>query len=122
MSKPKVVLCLLSGAVRSRIIGVKKVLITSRYNNGALPFQIHRNGVTWCSPGGGYQMRAKKENGKKVELRTVRASISFPRDIYSTLEGIAQQKKVSVAWVVRDAAEKYIAEKWPLFAKEEHSL
>jgi metal-responsive CopG/Arc/MetJ family transcriptional regulator len=38
----------------------------------------------------------------------VRASISFPPALYETLEDIAQQKKVSLAWVVRDAAEKYI--------------
>jgi metal-responsive CopG/Arc/MetJ family transcriptional regulator len=45
----------------------------------------------------------------------VRASISFPPDVYETLEGIAKEKKVSLAWVVRDAAEKYIADRWPLF-------
>ena len=39
----------------------------------------------------------------------VRASISFPPDLYETLEDIAKQKKVSLAWVVRDAAEKYVA-------------
>lgn len=56
--------------------------------------------------------------GKKVERRSmrtqnaslVRASISFPSDLYETLEDLAKQKKVSLAWVVRDAAEKYIAE------------
>ena len=48
----------------------------------------------------------------------VRASISFPPDLYRTLEEIAKQKKVSLAWVVRDAAEKYVEEKWPLFATE----
>ena len=39
----------------------------------------------------------------------VRASITFPPDLYETLEQIAKQKKVSLAWVVRDAAEKYVA-------------
>ena len=38
----------------------------------------------------------------------VRASISFPSDLYETLEGIARQKKVSLAWVIRDAAEIYV--------------
>jgi predicted DNA-binding protein len=46
----------------------------------------------------------------------VRASISFPPDVYETLEAIAKEKKVSLAWVVREAAEKYIADRWPLFA------
>jgi hypothetical protein len=40
----------------------------------------------------------------------VRASITFPPDPYGTLEKIAKQKKVSLAWVVRDAAETYVAE------------
>jgi predicted DNA-binding protein len=47
----------------------------------------------------------------------VRASISFPPNVYETLEAIAKEKKVSLAWVVRDAAEKYIADRWPLFGK-----
>jgi hypothetical protein len=36
-------------------------------------------------------------------------------DVYETLEIIAREKKVSLAWVVREAAEKYIGDKWPLF-------
>lgn len=47
----------------------------------------------------------------------LRASISFPPDLYHLLEQIASQKKVSLAWVVRDAAEKYVAEQWPLLEK-----
>jgi metal-responsive CopG/Arc/MetJ family transcriptional regulator len=41
----------------------------------------------------------------------VRASISFPSGLYGTLAEVAKQKKVSLAWVVREAAEKYIAGK-----------
>jgi metal-responsive CopG/Arc/MetJ family transcriptional regulator len=37
-------------------------------------------------------------------------AISFPPDLYETLEEIAKQKKVSLAWVVRDAAEKYVSD------------
>ena len=44
-----------------------------------------------------------------------RASVTFPSDLYSTLENIAKKKKVSIAWVVREAVEKYIADQWPLF-------
>jgi predicted DNA-binding protein len=64
-------------------------------------------------------MKAKTEDKKRMKAENpaaVRASISFPPDIYETLETIAKEKKVSLAWVVREAAEKYIAEKWPLFA------
>ncbi len=39
-----------------------------------------------------------------------RASVTFPAALYEALEGIARTKKVSVAWVVRDAAERYVAE------------
>lgn len=49
---------------------------------------------------------------------SVRATISFPPDLYATLEKIAKQKKVSLAWVVREAAEQYLAEKWPLFNRK----
>ncbi|MEW5770846.1 MAG: CopG family transcriptional regulator [Pseudomonadota bacterium] len=45
---------------------------------------------------------------------TVRASISFPADHYAELERMAQEKKVSLAWIVRDAVEKYLADQWPL--------
>ncbi|AXW09999.1 hypothetical protein CJO90_05670 [Ralstonia solanacearum] len=45
-----------------------------------------------------------------------RASVSFPPELYATLERIAKEKKVSVAWVVREAAEKYVSDQWPLFA------
>ncbi|MGI8784853.1 MAG: CopG family transcriptional regulator [Acidobacteriota bacterium] len=65
-------------------------------------------------------MRVKKREGEN-EMQTtasVRASISFPPDLYETLEEIAKQKKVSLAWVVREAAEKYVADKWPLFKLE----
>ncbi len=66
-------------------------------------------------------MKTKKSDGKKMKAAenavTIRASISFPPDVYETLETIAKEKKVSLAWVVRDAAERYIAEKWPLFAR-----
>jgi predicted DNA-binding protein len=65
-------------------------------------------------------MNPKKGDKKKVKAQTViavRASISFPPDIYEILETIAKEKRVSLAWVVREAAEKYIAEKWPLFGQ-----
>jgi metal-responsive CopG/Arc/MetJ family transcriptional regulator len=63
----------------------------------------------------------KGEHHKPTRVESegaVRASISFPRELYKTLEEIAKHKKVSLAWVVRDAAEKYVGEKWPLFGNE----
>ena len=55
---------------------------------------------------------------KPRSAASVRASISFPPDLYETLEEIAREKKVSLAWVVRDAVERYVAEKEPLSEKE----
>jgi hypothetical protein len=54
--------------------------------------------------------RVEKRNPKDENGLFVRASISFPPALYATLEQLAKQKKVSLAWVVRDAAEKYCSE------------
>ena len=58
----------------------------------------------------------KTRGGKSVKTQStpaVRASISFPPDLYETLEKLAKQKKVSLAWIVRDATEKYAADQSP---------
>ncbi len=47
-----------------------------------------------------------------------RASVTFPADLYADLERIAEEKKVSVAWVVRDAVEKYVEAQYPLFHRQ----
>jgi hypothetical protein len=70
-------------------------------------------------------MQENKVDLRKVKAQStaqVRATISFPPDVYRILETIAREKKVSLAWVVREAAERYIGDKWPLFAKGGHSL
>lgn len=50
--------------------------------------------------------------------KSTRTSVSFPTDLYQTLEAIAKEKKVTVAWVIRDAAEKYVEQQWPLLDRE----
>ena len=50
---------------------------------------------------------------KQEEAPTHRTSVTFPRELYRTLEAIAEQQKLSVAWVIRDAAEKYVSDRWP---------
>lgn len=84
--------------------------------------RIHRYGELWCSAilppselPSVTRGAKRKEKPKPTEGSSVRATISFPADIYQTLEEIARQKKVSLAWVVREASEQYIADKWPLF-------
>ena len=59
----------------------------------------------------------RKQKPKPTEGASVRATISFPSELYKTLDDFARQKKVSLAWIVREAAEQYIADKWPLFGK-----
>ena len=59
-------------------------------------------------------MKKTRRSGQSMKTQStpaVRASISFPPDLYETLEQVAKQKKVSLAWVVRDAAEKYVADR-----------
>lgn len=63
-------------------------------------------------------MRKKRETkDMKVQSKVTaaRVTISFPAELYETLEEIAKNKKVSLAWVVREAAEQYVTDKWPLF-------
>lgn len=57
--------------------------------------------------------------GKTKQPQSTRTSVTFSPELYETLELLAKKKKVSVAWVVRDAAEKYVADQWPLFAKSQ---
>lgn len=45
--------------------------------------------------------------------------MTFPPELYEKLEAIARSKKVSVAWVVRDAAEKYVVEQGPLLERQQ---
>ncbi|MBI2748344.1 MAG: CopG family transcriptional regulator [Burkholderiales bacterium] len=56
----------------------------------------------------------RRPSGKPPAMR---ASVSFPPNLYHTLEELAKQKKVSVAWVVREATEKYVVDQWPLLDK-----
>lgn len=60
--------------------------------------------------------KARQAAMPRAKPKMPRASVSFPPELYATLERIAQEKKVSVAWIVRDAAEKYVGDQWPLFA------
>ena len=54
-------------------------------------------------------------NAKPVaESDTVRTSVSLPREHYNILASVAEQNRVSVAWVVRDAIARYVDERWPL--------
>ena len=76
---------------------------------------------TWCnivqpmiggSPDGWYE---GTESEKTADV-AYRASVSFLAELYGTLEAIARRNKASVAWAMRDAAERHVAKQCPLFA------
>jgi len=61
-------------------------------------------------------MGVKKQSSAKTRpALQPRASVTFPPELYRTLEDLAKRKKVSLAWIVREAAEKYVEDQWPLF-------
>ena len=63
-------------------------------------------------------MTAKSKRSARSKPKNSRASVTFPAELYAELERIAEHKKVSVAWVVRDAAEKYVDAQYPLFGQQ----
>jgi metal-responsive CopG/Arc/MetJ family transcriptional regulator len=60
--------------------------------------------------------KSDQESSKTKTTGMPRASVSFPPELYETLQELAKKKKVSIAWVIREAAEQYVAAEWPLFA------
>lgn len=72
---------------------------------------------TWCivvkADTGLLNMEGRRGHRRSMKPEgpmSVRASISFPPEVYELLEQLARRKKVSLAWVVRDAVERYVAE------------
>lgn len=57
------------------------------------------------------------EESRPSMQKSSRTSVSFPPELYTELERLAHEKKVSIAWIVREAVEQYVAQKWPLFTK-----
>ncbi|MBY5938920.1 ribbon-helix-helix domain-containing protein [Marinobacter nauticus] len=55
-------------------------------------------------------------NGKRNHtLATHRLSVSLTADQHAELSEIAEENRVSVAWVVREAIERFLIEERPLF-------
>lgn len=59
-------------------------------------------------------MAGKPNSKPAASKRMKRMSVGFPLELFQMLEQIADQQKVSVGWIVRDAAEKYVGDRWPL--------
>ncbi|CAJ0864642.1 ribbon-helix-helix domain-containing protein [Ralstonia mannitolilytica] len=56
-------------------------------------------------------MKSSRTSAQQSDTETVRASISFPAGDYAELQRLAASMKVSVAWVVRQAIEEYLAKR-----------
>ena len=54
----------------------------------------------------------------RTGARSVRVSVSFEVADYAAIKGIAKRKRVSTAWVVRDAVASYLNAQVPLFASD----
>lgn len=54
-----------------------------------------------------------------AEKKTVRTSVTVSEDDYRDMEQIAERKRVSVAWVFREAVHQYLTREFPMLRKEE---
>lgn len=62
-------------------------------------------------------MEAKKRQDGRA--KSTRTSVSLSDTDYQYVAKIAAQKKVSIAWVIREAVERYLEANEPLFNPEE---
>lgn len=58
---------------------------------------------------------ARKANRRAADRSTSRVSVSFTAQQYDELVDQAKKKRVSMAWVVRDAVDQYLRAENPLF-------
>lgn len=56
-----------------------------------------------------------KKQASMMRDRSVRTSVTLAAGDYTEIQRIADRKKVSAAWVIREAVEKYLAQASPLF-------
>lgn len=82
---------------------------------------LFENTPQWCNV---VHMNAAEENrergrGTRKNGKSQRVSVSFTPEQYEYLARIARRKRVSIAWVVRDAVEQLVAEDAPLFRRSQ---
>lgn len=65
--------------------------------------------------------KAKTRSAKKKAAGPVRVSVSFPSEDYGELKATAAEKRVSIAWVVREAVAAYFDQRTPLFGRKSRS-
>jgi len=52
---------------------------------------------------------ATSRTNASADKSSVRTTVTLPKGDYAEIGRLAQRKKVSVAWIVRDAVEKYLS-------------
>lgn len=60
-----------------------------------------------------------RHHADKAEVQQTRVSVTFPPEQYRYLRHVARTRRVSLAWVVRDAVEHYMDSKTPLFPHQQ---
>lgn len=68
---------------------------------------MHQCGDVWCMRRS--KLKPKVQDAKVARL-SLRVSVSFTPEQYEFLSRLAETKRVSTAWVVRDAVEKLVAQ------------
>ena len=65
-------------------------------------------------------MKARKKSlAPKDAVGVTRITVSVPAADYEHLLRVAENKRVSISWVVRDAVDQYLSADVPLFARIE---
>lgn len=75
---------------------------------------LHHRGVLWCVLAEGRASRGAEE----ARASPTRVSVSFNPADYAEIKEIARVKRVSAAWVVRQAVTDYLNSRAPLFARD----
>ena len=65
------------------------------------------------------KMMPESETTAQQTGDVVRMSVSVDAIDYAELKEVAEEKRVSIAWVVRDAVATYLDARTPLFARKD---
>ena len=71
---------------------------------------MHHGGVLWCTDEGKGDLGYERGT-------SVRIAATFSPEDYAELQRLAERNRVSLAWVVGDAVERYLEGETPLFLK-----
>lgn len=76
---------------------------------------MHHYGVRWCA----VEEHLATNDTSMTKPGSARVSVSFTAEDYAEVKRIAKAKRVSAAWVVREAVTHYLDARNPLFPRKE---